>query len=76
MYGVVWEAGRRAASFPGDRGIKGKSDGERAEEGSLVATQGRVMFGPGLLLGPVSGSMALRQLWSVLMSKAPDTTEG
>lgn len=28
------------ASFPVNRGIKGKSDEERAEEGGFVATQG------------------------------------
>lgn len=34
-----------------------------------------VMSGPGLLLGPMSGSMALMQSWSLLMSMASDATE-
>lgn len=34
------------------------------------------MSRPGLLLGPMSGFMALMELWSMLMSMAPDSTEG
>lgn len=33
------------------------------------------MSGPGLLLGPTTGFMSLRQPWSLLMSMAPDTTK-
>lgn len=35
-----------------------------------------VMSVPGLHLGLMSGFMALMQPWSVLMSQAPDVTEG
>lgn len=45
--------------------------------GSLqLGSLGLYKPGPVLLLGPKSGFMALRQLQFLLISQAPDTTEG
>lgn len=39
MWCGMGDGAGRGASFPVDKGIKGKSDEERAEEGDFVATQ-------------------------------------
>lgn len=70
--------GRDRWLCPVDRGISEevKAVRSRLRWMSCWPPRAMVMSGPGLLLKPMSGSVALLQLWSVLMPEAATTTEG
>lgn len=55
--------------------LRGEKGEEQTDMGLLIAIQGHGDTRSEVLLGFTSWSMALLQLWSVLMSVGPDTTE-